>query len=426
MAWILLLPPPLPQMILMHINLKRTAAKLVREVSLVFFNSDTPLAATSARSQKITSAIAYFICKDNQPYSVVENEGFRQLLHILDPTYKIPVRGTFTDTHIPALYNKVRREIVESLSNAQRVAITVDGWTSCAIQSYIIVTAHYIDDEWSMKTPVLQTRAFNEEHKGENLAALLRDVCCEWKIEGKKPALVTDNASNMLLAGTLAEMKPHVRCIAHTLNLSSQKALQVDTVSALLVKMRRIVTYFHKSPKACEALHEIQTQLHLKHHKPVHDVSTMWNSSLEMMERFWEQQPAVTLSLTTRRVKTKGLPSITDEELTLLPEIIKLMTPLKVATECLSGEKTPTISIIAPTLAKLREDFEPNDSDLQVIFEMKEKFRQDFDTRYTYIQDLLNKASALDPRFKELEFLDDNNSRDTIFLRITAEVEEMI
>ncbi|CAK6954757.1 zinc finger BED domain-containing protein 1-like [Scomber scombrus] len=31
MAWIPLLPPPLPQMILMHINLKRTAAKLAED-----------------------------------------------------------------------------------------------------------------------------------------------------------------------------------------------------------------------------------------------------------------------------------------------------------------------------------------------------------------------------------------------------------
>ncbi|MEQ2286013.1 hypothetical protein AMECASPLE_037847, partial [Ameca splendens] len=49
-----------------------------------------------------------------------------------------------------------------------------------------------------------------------------------------------------------------------------------------------------------------------------------------------------------------------------------------------------------------------------------EKFRNDFDNRYTYIQDLLNKASAL-----ELEFLDDDNTRDIIFLSITAKVEEM-
>ncbi len=105
----------------------------------------------------------------------------------------------------------------------------------------------------------------------------------EWKTEEKKPVLVTDNAKNMILAGASAEMKPHVWCIAHTLNLSSQKARKVDTVSALLVKIRKLVTFFQKSPKACEALYEMQIQLHLKHLKLVHDVSMRWNSSLEMM-----------------------------------------------------------------------------------------------------------------------------------------------
>ncbi|KAL6491014.1 hypothetical protein MHYP_G00013590 [Metynnis hypsauchen] len=391
------------------------------------FRQNTPLAANSARSQAITDAIAYFICKDIQSYSVVENEGFKELVHILDPRYKIPQRAFFTDTQIPALYIKVKKEVMESLSNAKRVAITVDGWTSCATHSYITVTSHHIDNEWNMKNYVLQTRIYNEAHTGQNLSVFLRDVCCEWKLEDKKPALVTDNARNMLLAGAGADMEPHIRCIAHTLNLSSQKALKVETVSALLVKIRKLVTFFHKSPKACGALHEVQAQLKLKDHKLIHDVTTRWNSSLDMMERLWEQQAAVTL--TTRKMKSRSrgenLPDLTEEDITLMPEIIKLLTPLKTATKCLSEEKTPTISIIAPTLAKLLEHFDPDDSDLPVISEMKDKFRQDFSTRYTYIQDFLWKASALDPRFKALEFLDDDHTRDTVYLGITAEVENM-
>lgn len=322
----------------------------------------------------------------------------------------------------------MKTEVVESLSNAQRVAITMDGWTSCATQSYITVTAHHIDNDWNMKNHVLQTRAFNEAHTGQNLSAFLCDVCCEWKLSDKKPALVTDNARNMLLAGASAEMEPHIRCIAHTLNLSSQKALKVETVSALLVKIRKLVTFFHKSPKACEALHEVQAQLKLKHHKLVHDVSTRWNSSLDMMERLWEQQAAVTL--TTRKMKSRGrgesLPSLTEEDITLMPEVIKLLTPLKTATKCLSEETSPTISIIAPTLAKLQGHFDPVDSDLLVISEMKDRFRQDFSTHYTYIQDFLWKASALDPLFKALEFLNDDHIRNTVYLGITAEVENMV
>lgn len=136
------------------------------------------------------------------------------------------------------------------------------------------VTAHYIDDEWVLQNYVLQTRVFNEAHTGNNLAVLLQNVCREWNINIKDTALVTDNAKNMMLAGVGAEMDPHVRCIAHKLDLASQKSLKLDRVSELLAKVRKVVTFFHRSPKATEVLREMQAQLHLPNHKLIHDVST--------------------------------------------------------------------------------------------------------------------------------------------------------
>ncbi|KAE8277658.1 hypothetical protein D5F01_LYC24345 [Larimichthys crocea] len=59
---------------------------------------------------------------------------------------------------------------------------------------------------------------------------------------------------------------------------------------------------------------------------------------------------------------------------------------------------------------------------MPIIAEMKRRFRQDFFDRYVELQELLNSASALDPRFKDLTFLDDVDSRDLIFVKITAEV----
>src|SRR4029434_5252639 len=53
------------------------------------------LPPNSERAKKITEAIAYFISKDVQPYSVVENEGFQNLLSILEPRYAIPSREIF-------------------------------------------------------------------------------------------------------------------------------------------------------------------------------------------------------------------------------------------------------------------------------------------------------------------------------------------
>ena len=108
--------------------------------------------------------------------------------------------------------------------------------------------------------------------------------------------------------------------------------------------------------------------------------------------------------------------------MTLIPEVIKLMSPLKVATTLLSEEKTPTISMISPIQAKLQKHFQPDESDLLIISLMKERFRQDFDGRYTYLQDLLYNATALDPSFKDLAFLENHSTKDMIFMKITAEV----
>lgn len=141
----------------------------------------TTLAASSTHVKVITEAISFFF-KDIQPYSVVEAAGFKNLVKTLEPRYTIPDRAAFTDTQIPALYNKVKIEITELLSNAERVALAVDCWMSCTTHSYITVTAHHIDKEWETQNVFLQTRVFHDAHRGINLAELLHDVCQEWKM----------------------------------------------------------------------------------------------------------------------------------------------------------------------------------------------------------------------------------------------------
>ena len=119
---------------------------------------------------------------DLRPYSVVDNEGFRQLLNECEPRYTIPTRRFITETAVPQLYADVKHQVTEAISSANRAAITCDAWTSRATQSYVTLTGHHSSPDWEMVSHVLQTRAMLESHTGANIADLLRDVVHEWRI----------------------------------------------------------------------------------------------------------------------------------------------------------------------------------------------------------------------------------------------------
>lgn len=55
-------------------------------------------------------------------------------------------------------------------------ALTTYGWTSHATESYITITSSHIDEEWPLKTSVLQTRAMPESHTRVNIAGVITDA----------------------------------------------------------------------------------------------------------------------------------------------------------------------------------------------------------------------------------------------------------
>ncbi|KAK0133232.1 Zinc finger BED domain-containing protein 1 [Merluccius polli] len=100
--------------------------------------------------------------------------------------------------------------------------------------------------------------------------------------------------------------------------------------------------------------------------------------------------------------------------------MFKVMAPVKVITTVMCEDEQPTISMIAPLRAKLKKHFQAATEDTGLIKEMKKVFLDDFEKRYTQVEDLLYTASALDPRFKSLPFLSDHDT-ETVFRSISDE-----
>ncbi|XP_061108746.1 E3 SUMO-protein ligase ZBED1-like isoform X2 [Conger conger] len=384
------------------------------------------LPPTSTRATKITLSIIQFICKDLRPLSVVENEGFRNMITTLEPRYAIPSRQYMTDIALPRLYTEVKAGVQGSLSSAERVALTCDGWTSRATESYVTITAHHITDDWKLGSHVLQTRAMPVNHTGENIAAVLREVVFEWGLDLKDPVVVTDNASNMTVAARVAEMT-HIQCFAHGLNLASQKALKLPSVAEILGRVRRVTTFFRRSTVASHQLKLKQELLQLPKHRLTTDVVTRWNSSYDMLARFLEQQTAICAALLSSEVRksAKDVFTLSEADVTCAEEVLKGMKPMKDAILVMSEEKMPTLSLIAPLHDNLVKSTAEMEDDSATVKEIKLAIAQDLGKRYTNANETLYMASAVDPRFKDLLFLTEQKKTET-YSRLTDAVTDVI
>jgi len=57
-----------------------------------FVQNVTPYGFNHTVLRKITQYVAEMIALDNQPFSIVEDSGFKQLFKVLEPRYKLPCR----------------------------------------------------------------------------------------------------------------------------------------------------------------------------------------------------------------------------------------------------------------------------------------------------------------------------------------------
>ncbi|XP_061794382.2 uncharacterized protein [Nerophis lumbriciformis] len=82
---------------------------------------ETPRINSATRKQMLDEALLNFIVTDCQPLSIVESEGFRELVQVLEPSYVLPTRKTIKKT-LEKKYEEERERV--KLEVQQAVAIT--------------------------------------------------------------------------------------------------------------------------------------------------------------------------------------------------------------------------------------------------------------------------------------------------------------
>lgn len=175
---------------------------------------------------------------DAQPFSIVENVGFRELITKLDPSYILPTRQA-----LKAMVGKNYQQSMQiakiDVKKAPAVSLTADMWTSIHMDAYLAVTCHYIGENHEVCKTLLGVWPFPKAHTAENLAEVKNSLMEEWGIQGRVRCTVTDAAATMIACVNVSKLR-----LAHALNLVIKKSLdQTSGPGDIRVRARRPVSY---------------------------------------------------------------------------------------------------------------------------------------------------------------------------------------
>ena len=142
-----------------------------------------------------------------------------------------------------------------------------------------------------------------------------------------------------------------------------------------------------------------QKDLKLPEHRLIHDEPTCWDSTFEMVDKFTEQQQAV--SAVEDRKKWYVMPK--DSDITIRETVKEVLSLLSSFSDALSGEKHTTLSSVLPLTWKIYSTLTTEDTSSNLERQLKQKIGDDLKHRYEdrNLQLVLNTATFLDLHFKD-------------------------
>ncbi|XP_030623602.1 zinc finger BED domain-containing protein 4 [Chanos chanos] len=149
------------------------------------------------RQTLISEAIAKMIIRDLQPVQIVENEGFRELLQLLEPRYTPEPCHYIQQQLLPSYAYQVQLATKQALTGAESCSVTLDLWmsSSAAVSSgggYLGVTCHFITSDWQIKSALLACLPLTGHHTAQRVMSEFDDISHAHGITGRVFRVVSD------------------------------------------------------------------------------------------------------------------------------------------------------------------------------------------------------------------------------------------
>jgi hypothetical protein len=347
--------------------------------------------------EEVKKCLVKCVACDGEPFTFIESPNIRALLR---PEINPPSANTLKRMTMEC-YKKEEERIGDRLRNVgSRISVTLDCWTSPNTNAFLEITAHYIDDDWTLRSLVLDCVPLLGEHTGEDLYGAFTARCDQFGLLPNLLAVTTDNAANLGKFLTLLEtvcrgkgtafnkQEQHVRCLAHVINLAVQallrelgaeasdddRSLDDDAATpaadgdrslggnavaqapkfSCIAKLHRLVVKVRSTP---QRRNEFKRQCKFSgtaEKEPIRDVRTRWNSTHAMIKRACELREPL-----SRLVKAgPELSAPSGEEWELLKVVAEVLSIFEETVQPLCAVSYPTLNEAVPTYNSLLNELE--------------------------------------------------------------------
>ncbi|KAL5705817.1 Ulp1 peptidase [Ranunculus cassubicifolius] len=292
-------------------HLKRCKAKIRKERGqqhLVFKkkeNGSNLIKNHKFSQERSRRDFAMMVVKHEYPFAMIDHPYFRQFITNLQPLFDLKHRTTLK-SDIMELYGEQKKALYGFLDKLpSRISLTTDLWTARNTKdSYMCLTAHFIDNDWVLRKVILNFQLMECSHSGEELAKVMLKFLLDWNIDKKVLAITLDNASSndAMIANVKAIINRdgalplggeifQVRCTAHVQNLIVKDGL--STLGDTVKNIRESCKYVTCTPQRKMKWNDVIGQVKVTTGKSVFlDCQTRWNSTYEMLATALEYQAA--------------------------------------------------------------------------------------------------------------------------------------
>ncbi|XP_055519509.1 E3 SUMO-protein ligase ZBED1 [Leucoraja erinacea] len=360
------------------------------------------------------------VYRDLQPLGLGKQTGFKRLLGYLEPSYRPPTAAQLSAA-LRRLYLRARQHLAAQLRSVPALALSTHSWSGPGGRPFLTVLAHYTDARWATVRCALRTgRAPGPD--------LLLSALADYQLPAAAVICVVEDSPR-----ARAEWPPYsLPCARRALDLCLRQTLRLEALQPALGAARRLAAQLQLGPDFGHGLEPLDigllqagqwpepldTGLFPAGQWPEADTGPHWDNTLQMCERLLRMRPAL-----------DSEPALSPQHWQLLRDLVSVLQPLRLGLAFLSEPHNASVSALLPCLhgvaaalaqcpLEVASPARAAGARLRHLLLRRWELESGPDVA-TGPAGLAAIASFLDPRFKDLRFLD-ARTRDHIHRKVRA------